>query len=114
MAQGNNQIRSLAAKTSVSELIYLISKARLVVANDSGTMHLAAALKRDGIAIFGSTDEIATGPLRGRWIIHRKALNCSPCLERECNRTDNPYECLKTINASEVIASAEWLTRENE
>ena len=112
VAEGNDRITSLAGKTSIEELMFLIDKARIVIANDSGTMHLAAALQKDGIAIFGSTDEIATGPVGGRWIIHRKQLNCSPCLERECPRTDIPYECLNRITSDEVIVSVEQLLRE--
>ena len=113
VASGIKNTISLAGKTNLKELVFLLKESRLVIANDSGTMHLAAALQKDGVAIFGSTEEIATGPIGGRWIIHRKRLACSPCLQRECPREDFPYECLVTIKPDDVIKSVEYLLNES-
>ncbi len=88
----------------MAELVYLLRHARCVVANDSGVMHLGAALGLDGIAMFGSTDEIATGPLGNRWITLTHNLECSPCLSRTCPKDRNQYECLTEIHSAEVIS----------
>ncbi len=100
---------NLAGKTSLPHLMQVLNHARLVVSNDSGTMHLAAALGKTGIAIFGSTDPIATGPLGGKWTVMKMPLPCSPCLRRTCHRTDHPYECLTAITPEKVIEKAEEL-----
>jgi len=96
---------SLAGKTTLSQLMYLLSKAKLVLSNDSGSMHVAAALGKKGVAIFGSTDPSATGPVGGQWIVHYKNVPCSPCFARKCKLEDNQYHCLNTITVEEVIAS---------
>ncbi len=100
---------SIAGKSSVAQLMYVLAGVDCVLTNDSGVMHLAAGLGKDGVAIFGSTDPVATGPLGGRWVVMRHPLPCSPCLQRTCRRTDAPYECLKTITPQNVIDSIECL-----
>lgn len=96
---------NLVGQTSLVQLLYVLSRAHTVLANDSGAMHLAAALGKKGVAIFGSTDPTATGPIGGTWIIVRKPLACSPCLRRSCPRTDVPYECLTSVTPGVVIES---------
>lgn len=100
---------SIAGKSSVAQLMYVLAGVDCVLTNDSGAMHLAAGLGKDGVAIFGSTDPVATGPIGGRWMVMRHPLPCSPCLQRTCPRTDIPYECLKTIAPQNVIDSIEYL-----
>jgi len=100
---GCKQAQNLAGKTTLTQLMYLLSRADFVVTNDSGAMHLAAALKKPGIAVFGSTDPVATGPIGGHWIVFRKPLPCSPCLARTCHRSDFPYQCLHAISSQTVI-----------
>ncbi len=99
------QARNLAGKTSLGELMYILQRARGVLANDSGVMHLAAALGKDGVAVFGSTEPLATGPVGGRWHVHRQKLPCAPCLDRNCRRRDVPYECLRAVQPAAVIES---------
>jgi heptosyltransferase-2 len=74
----------VAGKTTLREFMALLAKCHLVITNDSGPMHLAAALGSPLLAIFGSTNERATGPvgLRVRTIKH--PVECSPCGLREC------------------------------
>jgi heptosyltransferase-2 len=100
---------SIAGKTSLAQLMYVMSRSDCVVANDSGAMHLAAALGCSGVALFGSTDPIATGPIGGRWVARHQRLPCAPCLQRSCPRSDVPYECLKTISPQDVIECIEFL-----
>lgn len=104
---------SLAGQTTLPQLMALLQAARCVVANDSGTMHLAAALGRPGVALFGSTDPIATGPLGGRWLVLRHPLPCSPCLARTCHRNDQPYECLHRLPPDLVTAALATHLRED-
>ncbi|WP_051920617.1 lipopolysaccharide heptosyltransferase II [Thermodesulfobacterium hydrogeniphilum] len=97
------QIYNLCGKTDLLTVAGIFSLAKLVISNDSGLMHLAAALKIPQIAIFGSTDPEATGPLNPNAIILKKELSCSPCFERTCKY--GHYNCLKSIAVEEVISS---------
>ncbi len=102
-------VRILAGETSLTELLDLMSRMDLFLANDSGPMHLAAALDVPVLAIFGSTDPVATAPLCSRSILVRKETACSPCLLREC-----PLDllCFDRISANEVLSQAETMLAE--
>jgi heptosyltransferase-2 len=105
-------ILNLAGETNMVGLMSILSCAKAVVANDSGAMHLAAGLGRDGVAIFGSTDPVATGPIGGRWIILQDPPDCSPCFQRTCSCTDHPYECLERIAPDTVVRALRQLSQE--
>ena len=92
----------LAGKTSLSVLMSVLAACRAVVANDSGAMHLAAAVGTRGVAVFGSTDPVATGPVGAPWRILASEEPCRPCFRRECMHGD--YRCLKGIRPESVIA----------
>lgn len=89
---------NLAAQTSVSELAALIERCSLFLSNDSGPMHLASAIGTPLIALFGSTNEVKTGPCSQGIVIH-KHVDCSPCYERVCPKD---FRCMKNISVSEV------------
>ena len=93
----------LAGATSLSSLMALISLCDLFITNDSGPMHLAAALDTPQIALFGSTDEIATGPYSAKAVVVHKHVECSPCLLRECPLD---LRCFDQINVDEVYELA--------
>ena len=108
---------NLAGKTNLSELIWVIQQSNCVVSNDSGVMHLASGCQKNGVAIFGSTDPLATGPIGGKWIVHYLNKKCSPCLKRICPLKENHYNCLKDISVEAVIQDVikiNSLTQSNE
>ncbi|MDL1959231.1 MAG: lipopolysaccharide heptosyltransferase II [Deltaproteobacteria bacterium] len=91
---------NLAGRTSLAEAMGLISRLDLLVTNDSGLMHVGAALGVPLVAIFGSTNPVTTGPWSANSVIIRHELPCSPCLKRSCP-TD--FRCLLGIKVEEVL-----------
>jgi heptosyltransferase-2 len=89
----------LAGNTSLAEAMALIGVCDAFVTNDSGLMHVAAAQDTPLVAIFGSTDPIATGPFSKRAVVIQKKLDCQPCFKTHC-KTD--FQCMKSIEVEEV------------
>jgi heptosyltransferase-2 len=98
----NSQIRviDLTGKTTLGQALGMISLCSVFVTNDSGLMHVAAALRVPTVAIFGSTDHIATGPYSDNASIVRTELDCSPCLETHCPRKH--FRCMEDIHVDDV------------
>jgi len=97
----NHKTRVLAGKTSLPQAVDLMSFASLVIANDSGLMHIAAALQKPLVAVYGSTDPGHTPPLSKNHAIARLDLECSPCFKRECPLSH--LDCLRKLSAEKVI-----------
>jgi heptosyltransferase II len=94
----------LAGKSTLGQLMGLIKECNLLITNDSGPMHLAAALDVPQIALFGSTSEIATGPLSRNAVVIKHPVECNPCFLRKCP-TD--FRCMKGILRQQVIEAAQ-------
>jgi heptosyltransferase-2 len=97
----------LAGELSLAGLAGLLEHCRLAVSNDTGPMHLAAALGVPTIGIFGSTSPDWTAPRGGRIRVLYGHPACGPCFRRDCGRN---YECLSAISVEEVVKAAETLT----
>lgn len=93
--------RSLAGETALVEAIDLLALASQVISNDSGLMHVSAALGRPLIAIYGSSDPNYTPPLGDNAKMISLGMECSPCFKRECPY--GHYECLKNISPQQVL-----------
>jgi heptosyltransferase II len=86
-------------QTTLDQLIHELRECRLLLTNDTGTMHLAALLGVPVVAIFGSTEPRLTGPLGNGHIILRHHVECSPCFLREC---PIDFRCMKVVSVQEV------------
>ena len=98
----NQQCLDFCGKTSISDAVTLLSLADAVVSNDSGLMHVASALNRKLIAIYGSSDPNFTPPLSDTAKIITLGLACSPCFKRECPLGHT--RCLTEIQPERVLA----------
>ncbi|MDA8178130.1 MAG: lipopolysaccharide heptosyltransferase II [Desulfobacteria bacterium] len=97
---------NLAGKTTVRELMALLSLSSFLVTNDSGPMHIGAALGVPLVAIFGPTDWRRTSPWTSLAKIVRVEIDCSPCRRRVCDRG---HECMLGVTPDMVIAAAKEL-----
>ncbi len=104
MAEGA-LVRSLCGKTSLLELAALLKRARLIITVDTGPMHLAAALGKKVVALFGPTAPWRTGPFGSGHRILRLGLSCSPCFRKTC---PEPV-CLLHLNPEQVFEEARTL-----
>jgi lipopolysaccharide heptosyltransferase II len=97
-AIGNHCVNRIG-QTTIDQLIDELRRCRLLLTNDTGTMHLAALLGVPVVAVFGSTEPRLTGPLGNGHTILRHHVECSPCFLREC---PIDFRCMKAVSADEV------------
>jgi heptosyltransferase-2 len=96
-----NRCLDLGGKTLLSEVIDLMALCSAVVSNDSGLMHVAAALDKPLVAVYGSSDPRHTPPMSDKSTIAYLGLSCSPCFKRECPL--GHLNCLKQLPAADVL-----------
>ena len=89
----------LGGKTSLGEAMAVMQKCHLILTNDSGLMHVAAALDRPLAAIFGSTNPVTTGPASKKAVVIRHETDCAPCLKPACPKD---FRCMLDISTDEV------------
>ncbi len=103
----------LAGKTELAEAIDLMSMANAVVSNDSGLMHIAAALQSPLVVVYGSTSPQFTPPLSDRVRIESLDVECGPCFQRQCPLRENQLKCLNDLLPERVLSSLNSLLFES-
>ena len=93
----------LAGRTSLDQAVALLALADAVVSNDSGLMHVAAALGRPQVALFGPSDALRTGPRNPAARVLRLGLDCSPCNKRVCPL--GHHRCLEDLTPAQALAA---------
>jgi heptosyltransferase-2 len=93
-------VRNLAGQTSLDDAIALLARARVVVSNDSGLLHIASALNRPVVALYGSTDPDYAPPLSEVARTVSLRLACSPCRQRECPL--GHHDCMNKMSVDRV------------
>jgi heptosyltransferase-2 len=100
-AGSSENVVNLCGRTALEDVIDLLSLANVVVTNDSGLMHVAAAVGSNIVAIYGSTTPAYTPPLTTKAHIFYENLDCSPCFKRQCPLGHTL--CLKNIDVDRVM-----------
>lgn len=100
--------RDFAGKTQLDQAIDLIAQTNVVISNDSGLLHIAAALNKPLLAIYGATSPQFAPPLNHKHLIHYLDLACQPCGQRQCPRLH--LNCLQQLSPLMVIASLDKIT----
>ncbi|MFZ5774837.1 MAG: lipopolysaccharide heptosyltransferase II [Thermodesulfobacteriota bacterium] len=106
-AAAPGRVSDLAGKTTLAQAMALIGRCDAFVTNDSGLMHVAAAQETPLVAIFGSTDHVATGPFSARAVVVRKEMACSPCLKPQCKKND--FACMLALEVEDVYEATRAL-----
>jgi heptosyltransferase II len=102
IAQNRAGIHDLSGRTQLADVVDLLGAAEAAVSNDSGLMHVAAAVGTRLVAIYGSSSPKMTPPLSDRAQILYLGIECSPCFERECPL--GHLNCLRQITPEQVLA----------
>ena len=106
--QMKRKVLNLGGATNLRQLAALLRRANLLVTNDSGPMHLAAALGTPVVALFGPTDPRRVGPYGEGHVVLRKDIDCSSCNRNRCARDG---ACMKAIEVDEVLCGARHIIR---
>jgi len=96
-------VRNFCGETQLNEVVDLLGLARVAVTNDSGLMHIAAAVGTHVVGIYGSSSPELTPPLTAKKHIFYRAIDCSPCFERECPL--GHLLCLREISVDAVCST---------
>jgi ADP-heptose:LPS heptosyltransferase len=112
MAKMHHKAWDLTGKTTLSQLAALLSKARLVITNDGGPLHMAVALGVKSVSIFGPVDNVVYGPYPAsdKYTVIKKELTCRPCYQKfRIPACDRDRECINSISTEDVLAAVSSL-----
>ncbi|WP_339134011.1 MAG: lipopolysaccharide heptosyltransferase II [Candidatus Electrothrix sp. GW3-4] len=109
-AAAGERVLDLTGRTTLAQALACIARCSVFVTNDSGLMHVAAALNTPLVAVFGSTDHIATGPYSEKATIVRQPVDCSPCMQTHCPK--GHFQCMEAITVEEVEQAAQLMLRD--
>ncbi len=98
---------NLSGKTSLLQLSALLKKADLLITNDSGPMHIAAAVGTPVVAIFGPTRPVRTGPYGNGHVVLQSDLSCVNCLKKRCN----DLKCMEAITVDDVLTAVKGILK---
>ena len=105
---GVKNYKNLAGKTTIAELINIISSLDMFITGDSGPMHISAAFQIPTVSIFGPTRDYETSQwMNKKNIIVKKNLSCQPCMERRCPL--GHHNCMQLIEEQEIVSSIKLL-----
>jgi len=113
VVSGCPQARDLSGRTTPAHLAGLIQRANICVTNDSGPMHLAVALNRPVVTVFGPTDPVCIGPYGRPEAVVRLELPCSPCNYRRLSQCPHDHACMNGVSAQMVIERIERILSAN-
>lgn len=108
-AQLDGEVSNLCGRTGLEEAVDLLAQTQLLISNDSGLMHVAAAVGVPVIAIYGSTTPNYTPPMTANKLVLYRHLECSPCWQRTCRY--GHYHCLNKISPDRVTRAATSLAK---
>ena len=106
MARMRTKAVDLTGQTPVGLLPSLLRRAAVLVTNDSGPMHIAAAVGTPVVALFGPTDPVRTGPYGRGHVVLSNPVECRPCFRRECSRAVT-LECLTGVTSEQVVRAVQ-------
>lgn len=101
-------VLDLSGQTDIIQLATLLKRCRFLVTNDTGPMHVAAAVGTPVVAVFGPTDYVTTAPFGAKHILVRKEVECSPCLKRTCP-TD--HRCMSLVSVENVFSACSQIIK---
>jgi len=104
-----DRVVNLAGKTDLKQLAAVLENADVVIANDSGPMHMAAALGRPLVTLFGPTNAVRTGPYARPTTVLQLDLVCRPCYQRHCVH----QSCMQWIGVQDVLARVDAQLRQS-
>lgn len=102
-AQTDHRCVDLTGRTSMGQAIDCLAQTTHVLTNDSGLMHIAAALQKPLSVVYGSSSPTFTPPLSDQAICHQLALDCSPCFQRTCPLKH--FQCMKGLTPEQVLVN---------
>lgn len=103
-------VLNLVGRTTVRRMAAVLARCTLLVSNDSGPMHVAAALGCPIVALFGPTDHTVTSPKSPLFQIVRHPMECAPCLKRNCPKD---HGCMKAVTPEDVLEAIETVLQKS-